>query len=196
MQNDSELDAQSLGLSESSRRKRQRLKNLTLSFSNFLDDLGVNLEQINNSDKLSELETIERVKGDNIEYEAPISLKTSSLDSSSNYTKFSTSILNTEDNTNKPERTQKARDIYKKILQDEQSNDNDYEINECFRKLQIQEFNTCFFTIVNLLSVYLYHDNNNDEEFKKNNLKLYKICVNFSLVICSISVVCFSKNFL
>jgi hypothetical protein len=174
---------------------KPRKKNFTLSFANFIDDFGINLENINNNSN-SEIKSINRVEADTIRDDPPYSINSSSLDSSSNYTKFSTSLLNTEDNVVKVEKAQKARDIYKNIIEAETSNDNDYEINECFRKLQIQEFNTCFFTIVNLLSVYLYHDTKNDEGFKTNNLKLYKICVNFSLVICSISVVCFSKNFL
>ena len=193
MQNDSELDAESLGVSLSSLgKRRQRKKNLTLSFTNFIDDFGINLENINNNSN-SEIKSINRVEADIIRDDPPYSVNSSSLDSSSNYTKFSTSLLNTEDNVVKVEKAQKARDIYKNIIEAETSNDNDYEINECFTKLQIQELTTCFFTFVCMMSVYLYYDVKNNTKFKNKNPNLYKLEVNFSLVISSISVICFSK---
>ena len=193
MQNDSELDAESLGVSLSSLgKRRQRKKNLTLSFTNFIDDFGINLENINNNSN-SEIKSINRVEADTIRDDPPYSINSSSLDSSSNYTKFSTSLLNTEDNVVKVEKAQKARDIYKNIIEAETSNDNDYEINECFTKLQIQELTTCFFTFVCMMSVYLYYDVKNNTKFKKKNPNLYKLEVNFSLGISSISVICFSK---
>ena len=193
MQNDSELDAESLGISLSSLgKKKQRKKNFTLSFANFIDDFGINLENINNNSN-SEIKSINRVEADTIRDDPPYSINSSSLDSSSNYTKFSTSLLNTEDNVVKVEKAQKARDIYKNIIEAETSNDNDYEIKEYFTKLQIQESTACFFTFVCMLSVYLYYDVKNNNTFKKKNPNLYKLEVNFSLCISSISVICFSK---
>ena len=193
MQNDSELDAESLGISLSSHGKRRhRKKTNTLSFSNNNDDFGINLENINNNSN-SQIKSINRVEADTIRDEPPYSINSSSLDSSSNYTKFSTSLLNTEDNVVKVEKAQKARDIYKNIIEAETSNDNDYEINEYFTKLQIQELTTCFFTFVCMMSAYLYYDVKKNESFKKKNLTLYNLEVNFSLGISSISVFCFSK---
>ena len=75
--------------------------------------------------------------------------------------------------------------------------DNDYEINECFNKLKIQEYCTALATFVSLVCALLYHDLKNTFKEKNElgqNRRIDKAIIEGYLICESISVILFSKN--
>lgn len=88
-----------------------------------------------------------------------------------------------------------------KINKNEQECDNDYETNDLFVKLKIEEFHCAFYTFVSICSALIYHDINtygaSYDTFTKNK-GLYDLSLNVSVIIISLGVLMFSKyyNFL
>lgn len=95
------------------------------------------------------------------------------------------------------EQRKQEREIYDDIMKAEVDCDNDYEINESFNKLKIQEYCTALVTFVSLVCALLYHDLKNTFNEKKQSGKdrpIDKIIIEGYLICESISVILFSKN--
>ena len=100
----------------------------------------------------------------------------SQLESSENYKEVaqtnrsiseSLSFNSKSKNDLEEEQRKQEREIYDDIMKTEVDCDNDYEINECFNKLKIQEYCTALATFVSLVCALLYHDLKNT--FKEKN---------------------------
>ena len=73
---------------------------------------------------------------------------------------------------------------------------NNYEMNELFNKLKIEEFNCFFYTICSILSSMIYHELlRSKEEFitYQNNPNLYDLSIFTLLMVVSLSCLLFSK---
>jgi uncharacterized membrane protein (DUF485 family) len=71
----------------------------------------------------------------------------------------------------------------------------DYETNECFIKLKLEEFNTALYTFMSIASALLYHDfKNYPENYSnfKNNHEFYNLVLKLSIIMVSLSVLMFS----
>lgn len=95
------------------------------------------------------------------------------------------------------EQRKQEREIYDDIMKAEVDCDNDYEINESFNKLKIQEYCTALVTFVSLVCALLYHDLKNTFNAKKElgqDRPIDNTIIRGYLICESISVVLFSKN--
>ena len=95
------------------------------------------------------------------------------------------------------EQRKQEREIYDDIMRGGGGCDNDYEINECFNKLKIQEYCTALATFVSLVCALLYHDLKNTFKEKNElgqNRRIDKAIIEGYLICESISVILFSKN--
>lgn len=88
-------------------------------------------------------------------------------------------------------------DFCTKINNKERECDNDYETNDLFIKIKIQEFNNAFYTLVSIASALIYHDLNtygSNYAAYENNKQLYDLSIVTSIMITSIGVLMFSIN--
>ena len=63
------------------------------------------------------------------------------------------------------EQRQLEKEINDEIMKSEDSGDNDYEINECFNKLKIQEICTALAAMLTIVASLIFHDFNNSFPF-------------------------------
>lgn len=129
-----------------------------------------------------------------------------SIESSENYKEVaqtnrsiseSLSFKSKSKNDLEEEQRKQEREIYDDIMKTEVDCDNDYEINECFNKLKIQEYCTALATFVSLVCALLYHDLKNTFKEKNElgqNRRIDKAIIEGYLICESISVILFSKN--
>lgn len=81
----------------------------------------------------------------------------------------------------------------KRILQNEQEKcDNDYETEEYFLKLKLEEFNTALYTLISITCGMLYHnsitnDNNNNKPFTHLTQTITLILITLSVVLFNLS---------
>ncbi len=123
----------------------------------------------------------------------PLQSKNSSLNTLSFDIKDSllseTSFLNKSDNLN-------PKDFIKNIIFKEEEYSNFFNRNKSFYHLLIQEWTITLFTLFSIISAIFFHSTNISSKLKDNNKKLFNICINFNLIICSISSFFFSIIFL
>jgi hypothetical protein len=89
-------------------------------------------------------------------------------------------------------------DFITEITSKEKITGNDFDLTECFIKLKTEDFNTCVYTLVSIISSVLYHESctysteggiSKELEHVKEKVQV------FLLIICSFSNVLFSKCF-
>jgi hypothetical protein len=123
----------------------------------------------------------------------PLQSKNSSLNTLSFDIKDSllseTSFLNKSDNLN-------PKDFIKNIIFKEEEYSKFFNRNKSFYHLLIQEWTITLFTLFSIISAIFFHSTNISSKLKDNNKKLFNICINFNLIICSISSFFFSIIFL
>lgn len=107
---------------------------------------------------------------------------------------------NNKSNRNTIEKKDKENTCYSDedmVMKEEEECDNDYERNDCFIRLKLEEWNTSYYTLVTISSALMYHDRTKipyQDGIVSTNKDLYNATINLSLIFTSISVVFFSKN--
>lgn len=95
-------------------------------------------------------------------------------------------------------KTMKEGDIIGNIMSAERECDNDYETNDCFLKLKMEEFNTAYCTIITIISTVFYYEYTNfPNELLINEKPIF--CENlrkFCLGCVLISSILFSKIYI
>ncbi len=109
--------------------------------------------------------------------------------------------VNKEKEKAKKEEEKKKKEEAKKDIKDlleekEERNteQNEYILEDLFLKLKVSEWNICIFTLTSMLCSLIYHDVKtypSDSIIKDK--KLQDICINFCLIMTTISVIFFSK---
>lgn len=89
-----------------------------------------------------------------------------------------------------------AKDFIQNIIFKEEEYSKFFYRNKSFYNLLIQESTITIFTLISILSAIFFHNTNISSKIKDNNKKLFNICINFNLIICSISSFFFSIIFL
>lgn len=89
-----------------------------------------------------------------------------------------------------------AKDFIQNIIFKEEEHSKFFYRNKSFYNLLIQESTITIFTLISILSAIFFHNTNISSKIKDNNKKLFNICINFNLIICSISSFFFSIIFL
>lgn len=89
----------------------------------------------------------------------------------------------------------KEGEIIRNIMTAEKECDNDYETNECFHRLKLEEFNTAYCTIVTIVSSSFYHEYTNFSNKKLYSEKpyFYECLCDICLALTLISSILFSK---
>lgn len=82
------------------------------------------------------------------------------------------------------------------IIQSEQEIcDNDYETNEYFLKLKLEEFNTAFYTLISIICGIIYHDlTNYHTQLSTKNMELYNKSKSVTLILTSVNVILFNLS--
>jgi hypothetical protein len=96
---------------------------------------------------------------------------------------------------------EKELDFIEKIENEEKEQcDNDYDANELFCKIKLEEFHCAFFTLLSIASGMIYHDLNTfGQKFYsiyKNHKDYYDMSIYISSIFVSIGVLMFSKKIL
>ena len=89
-----------------------------------------------------------------------------------------------------------VKDFIQTIIFKEEEYSKFFNRNKSFYNLLIQESTITIFTLISILSAIFFHNTNISSKIKDNNKKLFNICINFNLIICSISSFFFSIIFL
>ena len=89
-----------------------------------------------------------------------------------------------------------VKDLIQNIIFKEEEHSKFFYRNKSFYNLLIQESTITIFTLISILSAIFFHNTNISSKIKDNNKKLFNICINFNLIICSISSFFFSIIFL
>ena len=89
-----------------------------------------------------------------------------------------------------------VKDFIQTIIFKEEEYSKFFNRNKSFYNLLIQESTITIFTLISILSAIFFHNTNISSKIKDDNKKLFNICINFNLIICSISSFFFSIIFL
>lgn len=89
-----------------------------------------------------------------------------------------------------------VKDFIQTIIFKEEEYSKFFYRNKSFYNLLIQESTITIFTLISILSAIFFHNTNISSKIKDDNKKLFNICINFNLIICSISSFFFSIIFL
>ena len=80
-----------------------------------------------------------------------------------------------------------VKDFIQTIIFKEEEYSKFFNRNKSFYNLLIQESTITIFTLISILSAIFFHNTNISSKIKDDNKKLFNICINFNLIICSIS---------
>jgi hypothetical protein len=119
----------------------------------------------------------------------------SSSSTQPNITRFNNNINTNETASNVHNSVSNGNDLsfIKHIIQNEQEKcDNEYETEEYFLKLKLEEFNTAFYTLISITCGMLYHnsiinDNNTNKPFTHLTQTITLILITISVVLFNLS---------
>lgn len=130
--------------------------------------------------------------------ESDIKLDEVSVDLTDNIEEINNKVEKNIDSGRNDEQQKKEREDIKNIIKENSKDleENDYLLEDLFLKIKVTEFNISFFTLVSMVCSLIYHEIKTysaDYAIFTKNKELHNTCINFCLIMTTISVAFFSK---